>query len=282
MPEQTHSACRAGLPEGWVLYAAHTRPERLVAFVHGFRGGAVRTWRQFPTTAHTDAWWQASDLIFVGYDSIRENISGVATRLRRELPKFFPSIRDDQLRTLLTFREDGEAVEYQDLVLVGHSLGGLILRRALADCAQAWLQELSDDPEAPRPDLLRASVRFFSPASAGFRSAGALGVLQASPGWAGLNMLLRRSSAFTDVQPTSPVLQRTRERTERLVRSHPDRFRALQPQILWANPDNVVNTERYETDPVDDAMDGKSHSSVCKPKGEYGEPLRFVRDGGLQ
>jgi hypothetical protein len=131
------------------------------------------------------------------------------------------------------------------------------------------------------PDLLRAQTRLFSPASAGFRAAGALGVLQASPGWFGLNMLLRRSSAFIDLQPGSETLVATRTRTESLVRARGSHVDALRARIVWANPDNVVTTERYDTDHVDDSIVGKSHSKVCKPDAEYPAPRTFVQGGGL-
>ena len=278
--ELTHSPFRLQSPSGGVLYMSHQAPLRLVAFLHGFRGGAVRTWREFPSSGSTDAWWEQGDLLFIGFDSVRETITGVASRLRRELPRLFPNPIDDQLADL------GSAVReppgpYEELVLVGHSLGGLILRRMLADCAQEWREQLTADPELPVPDLLRAQTRLFSPASAGFRSAGALGVLQASPGWVGLNMLLHRSSAFVDLQPGSPMLMATQARTEALVRAVPDDMAALRAQVVWANPDNVVNTERYETDYVDDSIDGTSHSKVCKPNAGYDAPRKFVREGRL-
>lgn len=237
----------------------------------------MRTWREFGGESR-DPWWLSSDLLFVGYDSVREGITGVATRLRRELPRFFRGPVDTWLSD--TPRE--AAGPYEELLLVGHSLGGLVVRRALADCAQEWIERREDEPGAPPPDLLRASMRLFSPASAGFRSAGALGVLQASPGWIGLNMLLRRSSAFVDLQPGSPVLTSTRERTEALVNADRSAMACLRARIVWANPDDVVNTERYDTDFVDDAIDGRSHNRVCKPDAEYDAPRTFVRDGRLR
>src|SRR5215204_3099031 len=79
-------------PTGWVLYLAHGQPVRLVVFVHGFGGQAVNTWQRFPEGGRNRAWWRDSDLLFVGYDSRRDNITGTAARLRRELPRFYPSL----------------------------------------------------------------------------------------------------------------------------------------------------------------------------------------------
>jgi pimeloyl-ACP methyl ester carboxylesterase len=165
-----HSPCRLSAPNGWVIYLAHQQPTRLVVFVHGFRGGAVRTWSEFDESGPTGTWWSESDLLFVSYDSVRDNITGVSARLRRELPRFFPEPADRFIETSNSAREI--TGPYQHLVLVGHSLGGLIVRRALADCAQQWLDERAVDPDSPMPDLLKATTRLFSPASAGFRDRG--------------------------------------------------------------------------------------------------------------
>jgi pimeloyl-ACP methyl ester carboxylesterase len=135
--ELLHSSFRLSSPTGWVIYLAHEQPCRLVVFVHGFRGGAVRTWGEFDESGPTGTWWAQSDLLFVSYDSVRENITGVATRLRRELPGFFPEPADRLIETCSSVREISRP--YDELILVGHSLGGLIVRRALADCAQQWL-----------------------------------------------------------------------------------------------------------------------------------------------
>ena len=266
---------------GWVLYLCNEQPRRLVVFVHGFRGG-VSSWQRFPDASEAGSWWAESDLLFIAYQSERENITGVSHRLRRLLPEFYPRL-DPGFLTL-----DGAAVRepatdpYEELFLVGHSLGGVIVRRLLCDVAEGWLDALSVEPATPRPSLLDAEVRLFSPASAGFRPGGTLGLLSAGPLWYVLNMHLRRSSAFSDLQPSSMILAETRLRTEAILSSeHGSELSALRARILWANPDDVVLTERYRTDLVDDSADGTTHSTVCKPRHPaYTRPWRFVEGTG--
>jgi pimeloyl-ACP methyl ester carboxylesterase len=265
-------------PAGWVLFVSHSTPHRLVVFVHGFKGRAVTTWLRFPAGAEDRAWWRESDMLYVGYDSTRDSIAGTATRLRRELPRFFPDV-PRELVEIDGLRAREANPPYQQLYLVGHSLGGVIVRRAACDAAQEWRDDLTTDPHAARPSLLDAKLRLFSPASAGFRAAGWLGVAQASGFWRAANLCLRRSPAFTDLQPDSKFLADTRRRTEELCQQDPDRFRALRAALLWANPDDVVLSERYDSDFVDDFVDGTSHTSVCKPTSEYLAPWTFVETG---
>lgn len=252
-----------------------------MTFVHGFRAHAIAAWHEFSESGHAGQWWRESDLLFVGYDSIKENITGVANRIRRELPTLFPRLPRDLAQIRGVGPRGESALDYGELVLVGHSLGGLIVRRALADCAQEWLDQRTLAPDLPKPELLDAKTRLFSPASAGFRAAGTLGLLQATPAWWAVNLVLRRASAFTDLQPGSPLLQATQRRTERLVTRHKRELEALSPSILWANPDNIVLTERYDTDFVECSVDGVTHSQVCKPHAGYQAPRIFVETGRL-
>lgn len=273
----THSFRELLDPMGWVLYLAHQPPSRLVVFVHGFSGGTVSSWQRFPSTDR--AWWSESDMLFVGYDSRIDSITGTSARLRRNLPRFFPHLPSELLESGNALVRATDDEPYRELFLVGHSLGGVILRRAVCDLAHDWLVQLELDEQTPRPPLLTGSLLLFSPASAGFRAAGILGIIRATPAWYGINLYLRRSSAYSDLQPGSPILTETRRRTEELVSSHKADLSALRARILWANPEDVVVPERYDSDLGDDAVDGTTHQSVCKPSSTYVAPWLMVESG---
>jgi hypothetical protein len=262
-------------PSGWVLYVSHAdQVSRLVVFVHGFKGEAVKTWREFPAAGDYRPWWQASDLLFVGYESTRDDIPAVANRLRNQLPRFYPDPFAGAM-TVQGVRGRTNLTAYSELILLGHSLGGLVVRRAVCDAVEGWQKD--GFPE-PRPRLLDAQVRLFSPASAGFRPAGRLGFLHASTVWPYIDMFLRRSSAYTDLQPGSVVLTETKERTEKWADA--PGCESLRAHVVWANPDKVVTHSRYETDHVDDAWDHQSHKSVCKPRrGAFEKPWDFAETG---
>lgn len=270
-------------PKNWVLYLCETQPARLVVFVHGFRGQAVGSWQHFPDGGAERDWWQQSDLLFVDYPSSKDNPQATAGRLRRHLPDFYPDLPTQLLEVGRVRVREAADTPYEELLLVGHSLGGVIVRRALCETAEAWLDDLKTNPSAPKPRLLDAQVRLFSPASAGFRAAGFLGMVQASSFWKAVNMQLRRSSAYTELQPHSDFLSKTQERTEALVTDSGSEFGSLKAHIAWANPDNVVLPERYETDhKPDEPVDGTTHSSVCKPTVRYELPWTFVETGRIR
>lgn len=259
------------------MYVSHKAGRRLVVFIHGFGGRPTSTWDDFRFSTQFSSWWADADMLFVGYDSTRDNITAVANRIRRNISRFYPvPFQPAMVVGETQARADTESA-YSELIILGHSLGGLIARRVLVDAAQAWV----DENRVPaRPGVLDAQLRLFSPASAGFRDGGLLGVLKASPFWPGFNMFLRKASAYTDLQPGSTTLIDTRRRTERFATLTED-LGALRAQVLWANPDNVVIAERYDTDPVDSTVDGTTHRSVCKPKASYTIPWQFAERGSF-
>jgi alpha-beta hydrolase superfamily lysophospholipase len=261
-------------PPKWIAYFTDAAPTRLVVFVHGFGGKPLETWLRFPDGASARRWWRESDLLFAGYDSTSGTIKGFADNLRHEIPAFYPVRRRDLLEA------DGakvcEPTDYAELVIVGHSLGGVVVRRAVCDAIRVSQEGTSVSP------LASATVRLFSPATAGFRPAGKLGMLLETKvfRWAAM-IKLRRSQAFTELERTSPMLDDTRTTTEALARDDPSSS-PLHPRTLWAFDDEVVEARDYKTDPVSDSIEKVSHSGVCKPEHAYIAPWDYVETGGYR
>ena len=274
----THSPVHLSEPEDWVFFASHSQPTRLAVFVHGFKGKNLATWGDFPYSGSSSAWVRETDMLFVGYPSTKEAVSASEYRIRKWLPKFFPappptalSINGIDCRPILDN-------PYRELVLIGHSLGGLVLRRALTEIATICLQGQG----ATEEPLLSGRLRLFSPATAGFRPSGHLGrLLSIPPAELTLYIALRGSPAFRDLEQGSPLIVNTQRRTEKLASEHPG-FSALRAEIVWANPENIICSEHYDTDPAPYAVDGKNHVNVCKPQRGYTAPLEFVELGRLQ
>lgn len=283
----SHSLCELDDPDRWAFFVSHSDAtvKRLVVFIHGFRGEAVGTWMDFPMIDghHPDhAWWAEADLLFIGYDSTREEITGIANRIRKYLPKFYPLPFAPIMKICGVPARVDIATPYSELYLVGHSLGGVIARRVLCDVAQEWVDSgLSADKRSP---ILDARTRFFSPASSGFQPSGWLGLAHATGLWeTAIELFLRRSPCYSALKPSSLVLREIHSRTVELLRAGGTELSALRAHILWANPDGVVITERYATDHVDSSFDDKSHLSICKPQDQiYDHPWLFVETGNSE
>lgn len=277
-----HSPIEIRNPGGrnkWTLFLSSIEPVRLVVFVHGFGGRAVRTWKEFELSGQTRAWWRESDMLFVGYESRKERPGETAAWIRHRLPDFYPLLPPGIAMHDEAGARDTATNPYRELVLVGHSLGGFILRLALLQQARSWLfQDREVEPNAPRPPLLDATLRLFSPASAGFQPAGLLAILTCvfSAGMVALN----GSPAFTALQPGSALLFGTREDTETLISRYREELAALRAHIMWARPEQVVEREGYQTDyEADSLIPVRNHADVCKPHFGYEQPWNFVETG---
>ena len=183
---------------------------------------------------------------------------GAAARLRRELPRFYPRVPRDLVQIGDTAVRETIDEDYEELLVVGHSLGGVVVRRAVCDVAQGWLDRLEDDPRDPRPALLNARLRLFSPASAGFRPGGWLALVRGTSMWGPLEMFLRRSSAYSDLQPESPLLADTRRRTEALVAARRAELRRCGHRLFgrtpttscWRNATTAIGLTTASTAPL--------------------------------
>lgn len=264
-----------------VAVVATARARRLVVFVHGWGGSAYSSWGEFDAPPRDDPWWAEADLLFVDYPSRKETVLAAADRVRTMLRDFYPSPYQPMLVIDgVAVREDVSA-PYDELLLVGHSMGGLVLRRALLDEMDEW--SYFGEPADSRPPLLDGQLRLFSPASAGFLPRGRLALAFAA--WPILDRALRVGLSYPDLAPDSVLIRDTRRRTERYDTRTGD-GRALAARILWANPEDIVLTEKYDTDSISRTVDPPSyllakllHEDVCRPMVGYDLPYRFVSTG---
>lgn len=282
-----HDHCRIAIPNpggrpDWLLYASKTQATRLVVFVHGFAGKTVGTWHTFAESGAYDEWWRAADMLYVGYESLRERPGETAAWLRDRVAEFYPHLPDELLEIEGVRLRPVDKAPYQELLLVGHSLGGFVIRLALCQQARIWVsEERPKNPSTPRPPLLDAEVRLFSPASAGFEPAGLLGMLAATGClWSLGTIALHKAPAFNALRRGSDLIKQTRLDTESLIDLHKPELDALRARILWARPEEVVERDGYSTDfEAQSLYPEQKHRQVCKPRSTYQEPLRFVQTG---
>jgi pimeloyl-ACP methyl ester carboxylesterase len=99
--------------------------DRAIVFVHGFSGSHANTWASFPTLIGTDVSLNAWDIFSLGYStSMLPDIRGVWSA--------DPDLPIVALH-LITRLELAPLAPYRSLALVAHSMGGLVVQRALLD-----------------------------------------------------------------------------------------------------------------------------------------------------
>jgi len=111
--------------ENATLLAHRTRPDARAAmvFVHGFGGDAAKTWGQFPTLVSQVGALEQWDIYSLGYSTgLAPDIRGIWAA-------------DPSIETLAKYFGTRAAVDplkpYQTLALIAHSMGGLVVQRAL-------------------------------------------------------------------------------------------------------------------------------------------------------
>jgi hypothetical protein len=218
-------------------------------------------------------------MLFVGYDSLKERPGETAAWLRSRLRDFYPVLPPGLLQKRDAALRESALPRYEELFLVGHSLGGVVVRLALQQQAKIWLREdRAKDAAAPRPALLDAQVRLFSPASAGFQPVGLASLLSCL--LAAGTVVLRMAPAFVALKRPSELLDNTQRLTEELIKEHGPHLGALRAWIVWARPETVVERNGYGTDYESESLiPQRNHIQVCKPHDGYDEPRRFVETG---
>lgn len=271
-----HSYAAIEHPLARLAVVSHRHARRLAVFVHGWNGSGSSTWGEFDRPPTGDDWWAETDLLFVDYASVSEAVTATADRLRRHFADFYPMPHRDMLTIGEVAVRASPKHPYEELVLVGHSLGGLVIRRALVDAMDEW--RFGGFRPEERPGILDGHQRLFSPASAGVRIRGRLSWMMTM--FPILDEFLSGTGSYPDLKPTSLTIKETQERTQSYGLGDP-RTRCLAARILWANPEDVVIPERYRFDESTQTMDGVDHRSICKPSGSFLAPYKFVRSGSI-
>lgn len=97
-----------------------------IVFLHGFSGHIEGTWGEFPELLKADSRLGGWDIFSITYD----------TNLRLDIPGIWSASPPlDRLAILLTTVADTHFAHYKSLAFVTHSMGGLVLQRALVDNA---------------------------------------------------------------------------------------------------------------------------------------------------
>ncbi|SRR6266478_1655815 len=297
--------CQVAIPnrkESYCLASLAEEVDTAVVFVHGFLGDAISTWEHFPFLIDACAGeyprWDTTDVFFYKYrGSHRMPIAVHSEEFIRFLAEIFPipkrklfepSWAGERLRR--------EGFSYRRLVLVGHSEGAVVIRRAVAAGYKLVRETRPHLPRGTSSDyaktlnelktaqqqflqtnpLFDATVILFAPAHLG----------ASLTGWPGLLLgylrtvrllqpLVDSLTGYDDLKKDSPVLSQLRRDTETFANesSFCNAFRA---QSYFGERDRIVYISEYTTDPKAVVLKGHDHTSVCKPSLNYKEPLSYV------
>jgi pimeloyl-ACP methyl ester carboxylesterase len=267
------------LPGAYALISDRPDTETAVIFFHGFLGDAHGTWLNFQSMIESQRAnypeWDRSDLFFVQYPSFRRSISDIAAIALNVVDSVFPVPPPALFETAVRLKGAPEGLlqlnlethQYKNLILVAHSEGGAVLRRAV---------EVAYKGNRLHDKLVNAELNLFAPAHLGFEPKGWIG---ACLNVAKIEQIaitaLRLSRAFVEMKEKT-TLESTRVNTDRYADESPT-YRALRARVLIGADDDIVAHGEFLRDTVLDPEEGQDHTSICKPCPGYPKPLGFAQ-----
>jgi pimeloyl-ACP methyl ester carboxylesterase len=268
---------------------AKKAPSTGVIFVHGFQGNPRATWIDFQglveEIGNQRALWGEADLFFYAYrsrdqirplaeDFVKFLMSVAVTKEAGVVPRNYVLPSSENLTIGVPADISGlrGTKPYRNLILVGHSTGGVIIREALRLI-------ITQTPEVELNALVRNSnLRFFAPAHLGVLAAGKLGLAQSLPILDRIfGAFLRSNPLYQNLGPSSPTILDLRKSTEQLYSER--KFPALKASSLFGQHEEIVVVGEYSHDDVTPTEPTHSHISICKPTATYLKPLEFVANG---
>lgn len=268
--------------EGWMPQSqallCQAEPAKAIVFVHGFGGGADATWEQFVRFLREMPEAADADAFFVDYPSTTHPIPFCSSMFEDFLLDLLrePSLKvvNPTLPEEAPRRPDGAL--YGKVILVGHSMGAVVARRALLDL---------DRDELTQEQRESVHMLFFAPAHKGARSLGGLVAagfgLDKLPGgslvggllrlrYRSLSDLLKESECLSDLAADSKARREERARDK----ENTDYLRA---HVYHAQNERIVYGDRFGDDRRTNPVMAQGHGSVCKPREGFTKPAEALR-----
>lgn len=268
---QTHLAARAlrgnGRPDKDVQVLFAVQPTRKgVLFIHGFSGDAIKTWSDFDVLLPASQTCCGHDLFFYGYDGLRAEMTASASLFRDFLDRLFRRTAAFVNDNLPAAAQRPANFEYDELVIVAHSLGAVITRRALLDATRLgsrWVSKIRLVLYAPAHKGANVAALALEVAS-GFRFTRFFGALA------------RFESPLIDqLKPESSDLRNLLAETEQ-ARCGGANPHLVARKVIIAEYERIVRNETFGGDPPPETIPDTTHTSVCKPRQEFRRPLEHL------
>jgi pimeloyl-ACP methyl ester carboxylesterase len=249
----------------WVIWSRH-EPIGAVVFVHGFRGQATSTWTSFESLLPPRGKAKHYDIFFYGYNCFSSDTT-VQGRLfcdfLHELCTSPDRLAKDSLPTAAARERE---FRYERVLLVGHSIGAIVCRRALL-----YARKLGRDW------MPNTSMILFAPADHGAR----VGLLKDLPDWSWLYLIktaLRYVSPLVDeVEPSSESIRRLQQDSSDAIKDGAKYL--IANKVILAEMEHVIDNQRFVQDPVPIPIPGTTHTTVCKPRPDFTQPIDEVEQG---
>jgi alpha-beta hydrolase superfamily lysophospholipase len=248
-----------------VLFAVQPNHKALL-FIHGFNGNAIKTWSDFHELLPECSTCSGHDVYFYGYDGLRAEMNSSAAIFRVFLHRLFEETKKLLTTNLPRSAQRQDNFEYDELVIVAHSLGAVISRRALLDATK----EHSDW-------VARTKLVLYAPAHKGAYVAD-LAVESVSSFWflklfaAGVRF---KSPLIDELRKESPMLKKLLEDTQAATKDPANRH-LVAKRVILAEYDNIVTNEAFGDDPPPYSIPDTTHTTVCKPTRDFLDPLTHL------
>ncbi len=248
-----------------VAYYSSSTPNNLILFVHGFSGKSTGTWNDFPSLIHEHNEFAHSDIIFYGYKSVRwqANYSAMSfkqfllTHTQTNLPE----------RTRLSNLNLPNNFSYNRIILVAHSLGAIVVRRAMLFVKGQYNSH---------PLLNNIRMVLFAPAHRGTLINDSLVSVLPNMVQIVATLGLLAVPVIKNLQPDSGTIQDLIIDTK-IHRDNNEGDFTIARKVIWAEKEWVVCQDRFDPNEQPIIQTNTNHLSVCKPvNGTYDFPIEYV------
>ena len=242
--------------ENTIAYLSLNQPKGLIVFVHGLAGHATTTWADFQIVVKNYSEFKDYDIIFYGYASLNSGASSNALLFYQGLKKFsVPIEQSPEIHRTIT---EG----YKNIILVAHSLGAIVVRRALLFAGK------------DNADWLPFCKMFLlAPAHKGSYIQGMIN--EVLPVFLKIASIIYKYKhpVINDLEQDSVTIKRLTKDCSQLLRKKKGEFTKSQA-VLWSMNDKVVLNEPFGDDATPELEMQKDHMGVCKLiLGQYMKPL---------
>ncbi len=237
-----------------------------VLFIHGFNGSAVQTWMDFEKLLPDSEKCRHHDFLFFGYDGLRSDLTASAGIFRDFLTRLFESPSAVLQDAIPAAAKRPDNFAYKSLLIVGHSLGAVLARRALLDATlmhSSW------------PNHCRLCL--FAPAHQGaVVVALVVGATAIWPILSPFTALVRFQSPLIDqLSKGSDILKQLQDETIEATKGGANPH-LIASRVLIAQYERVVDNKRFANDPPAITLVSTSHIDICKPNSDYLDPLMHI------